>query len=129
MAQILLVDDDEILRSTLFQMLELDSHAVSIAASAEEGLMKFGGGAAIDLVITDILMAGMDGARFIVELRQLQPHVPIIAISGGRRVLSAEFSLQSASLAGATCQLAKPFSRHELQSALRHALSGKAPAL
>jgi len=129
MAHILLVDDDEILRNTLLQMLELDGHTVSSAASAEEGLTKFGGGAAIDLVITDILMPGMDGARLIVELRRRRPHVPIVAISGGRRVLSAEFSLQSASLAGATCQLAKPFSRHELQSALGQALSGKAPAL
>ena len=129
MAHILLVDDDEILRDTLLQMLELDGHTVSSAASAEEGLTKFGGGAAIDLVITDILMPGMDGARLIVELRRRRPQMPIVAISGGRRVLSAEFSLQSASLAGATCQLAKPFSRHELQSALRHALPGKAPAL
>jgi CheY-like chemotaxis protein len=128
MAHILLVDDDEILRDTLLQMLELDGHTVSHAASAEEGLTTFGG-AAIDLVITDILMPGMDGARLIVELRRSRPHLPIVAISGGRRVLSAEFSLQTASLAGATYQLAKPFSRHELQSVLRQALSGEAPAL
>ncbi len=125
MAHILLVDDDELLRDTLIQMLELDGHIVSEAANAQEGLTKFGGGATFDLVITDVLMPGMDGARLIVELRQRRPQVPIVAISGGRRVLSAEFSLQTASLAGATCQLAKPFSRHELQSALRRALSGE----
>jgi len=128
MAHVLLIDDDELLRDTLLQFLELDGHAVSGAASAEEGLAKFGAGATIDLVITDILMPGMDGARLIVELRRRRPQVPIVAISGGRRVLSPEFSLQTALLAGATCQLAKPFSRHELQSALRHALSVETPA-
>ncbi len=128
MAHILLVDDDELLRDTLFQMLELDGHTVSGVASAEEALTNFGGGATFDLVITDVLMPGKDGARLIVELRQRRPQMPIVAISGGRRVLSAEFSLQTASLAGATYQLAKPFSRQELQSTLRRALSGETPA-
>ena len=129
MAHILLVDDDELLRDTLLQLLELDGHTVGDAASAEDGLTMFDrGGAAIDLVITDVLMPGLDGARFIVELRRRRPRLPIVAISGGRRVLSSKFSLETALLAGATSQLAKPFSRHELQSALRHALSAETPA-
>jgi len=128
MAHILLIDDDELVRDTLCQFLELDGHTVALAASAEAGLAKFGGGGTIELVLTDILMPGMDGARLIVELRRRQPQLPIVAISGGRRVLSPEFSLHTALLAGATCQLAKPFSRDELQSALRLALAGATPA-
>jgi len=128
MAHILLIDDDELLRDTLCQMLELDGHTVSAAAGAEEGLAKFGSGNAIDLVVTDILMPGMDGARLIMELRRRRPRLPIVAISGGRRILSPEFSLQTALMAGATCELAKPFSRQELQSALQRALSSETPA-
>jgi CheY-like chemotaxis protein len=127
MAQILLIDDDELLRDTLLQMLELDGHRVTEAADGEQGLRLFGtGNRSFDLVITDILMPGIDGARVIIELRKRRPGVPVLAISGGRRVLSPEFNLETATLAGATCQLAKPFSRHDLQSAVKEALASEA---
>jgi CheY-like chemotaxis protein len=125
MAHILLIDDDELLRDTVLQMLQLDHHQVTEAADGEAGLRLFKAGTGFDLVITDILMPGIDGARVIVEMRQLRPALPIIAISGGRRVLSPQFNLETASLAGATCQLAKPFNRQGLQSAIRQALSGE----
>lgn len=129
MAHILLIDDDELLRDTLLQMLELDGHRVDDAADGAQGLKRFAqhsgkaGRAGYDLVITDVLMPGVDGARVIVELRRNHPTLPIIAISGGRRVLSPQFNLETAALAGATRQLAKPFSRHELQSAVSLALT------
>jgi CheY-like chemotaxis protein len=129
MATILLIDDDELLRDTVLQMLELDGHRVLEAADGEKGLKVFAqhhGRSGIDLVITDVLMPGIDGARVIVELRREHPHLPIIAMSGGRRVLSPQFNLETATLAGATAQLAKPFGRHDLQSAIRSALSAKA---
>jgi len=126
MAHILLIDDDELLRDTVMQMLELDRHQVTEAAGGEQGLRLFGAhGAGFDLVITDILMPGIDGARVIVELRKRRPGVPVIAVSGGRRVLSPQFNLETASLAGATCQLAKPFGRQDLQAAIRSALTAE----
>jgi CheY-like chemotaxis protein len=127
MAHILLIDDDELLRDTVKQMLELDHHHVTEAANGEDGLRLFGSGKGFDAVVTDILMPGIDGTRVIVVLRQRRPGLPIIAISGGRRVLSPQFNLETASLAGATCQLAKPFSRLDLQSSLAQALSCEAP--
>lgn len=123
MARILLIDDDELLRDTVLQMLELDGHQVSEAADGEAGLQRFGDGRGFDLVITDILMPGIDGTRVIVELRRRWPDLKVLAISGGRRVLSPEFNLQSAGLAGADAQLGKPFTRAALQSALRAAMS------
>ena len=122
MAHILLIEDDELLRDTLLQMLELDGHRVAEAADGEQGLKRFGSGSGIDLVITDILMPGVDGTQVIAELHRRQPGMPIIAISGGRRALTPVFSLETARLMGATCVLAKPFGRAELQAALRQAL-------
>ena len=90
MAHILLIDDDELLRDTVLQMLELDGHRVIEAADGDKGLAAFNAHRGIDLVITDILMPGMDGAKVIVELRKHHPELPIIAISGGRRVLSSD---------------------------------------
>ena len=125
MARILLIDDDDLLRDTLLQMLELDKHQVTEAADGAQGLKHFHakGASYFDAVITDMLMPGVDGTRVIVELRRSHPDLPIIAISGGRRVLSPQFNLQTASLAGASVQMAKPFNRHDLQSALSQALS------
>jgi CheY-like chemotaxis protein len=127
MAHILLIDDDALLRDTVRQLLELDGHRVTEAHDGAQGLRTFasrrGGSERFDLVVTDVLMPGIDGARVIVELRREHARVPIIAISGGRRVLSPRFNLETAALAGATCQLAKPFGRHDLQSAVSQALA------
>lgn len=122
MANILLIDDDELLRDTLLQMLELDGHRVVEARDGHEGLSRYGAGR-FDLVITDVLMPGMDGAQLIVELRKRDGALPILAISGGRRVLTPAFNLQTAGLAGATLQLAKPFGRAQLQQAVNQALA------
>lgn len=122
MANILLVDDDELLRDTVLQMLELDGHRVVEATDGRDALSRHTAGR-FDLVITDVLMPGMDGAQFIIELRKREARLPIVAISGGRRVLTPEFNLQTAGLAGATLQLAKPFGRVQLQQAVNQALA------
>jgi CheY-like chemotaxis protein len=125
MAHILLIDDDDLLRDTLAQMLQLDGHQVSEAADGQQGLDRHATGR-FDLVITDVLMPRVDGAKVIASLRQRDPGLPIIAISGGRRVLTPAFSLQSASLAGASLELAKPFGRGELREAVKRALAREA---
>lgn len=126
MANILLIDDDDLLRDTVLQMLELDGHRVVQASNGKDGLERFRQSRGFDLVITDMLMPGMDGAQVITELRRQRPDLPILAISGGRRMLTPAFNLETASLAGATLQLAKPFSRQQLQQAVNDALHAPA---
>lgn len=122
MAHILLIDDDELLRDTVQQMLELDGHRVTEATDGLDGLARHAAGR-FDLVITDVLMPLMDGAQFIIELRKRDARVPVLAISGGRRVLTPAFNLQTAGLAGATEQLSKPFNRAQLQQAVARAMT------
>jgi len=122
MAHILLIDDDELLRDTLLQMLELDRHRVTEASTGEQGLKLFGNGSGFDAVITDILMPGMDGTQVIFEMRRRAPKLPLIAMSGGRRKLSPQFNLETAAMVGATSQLAKPFGLKDLRAALNKAL-------
>jgi CheY-like chemotaxis protein len=121
MATILLIDDDELLRDTVRQLLQRDGHQVTEAEDGEQGLSRFEVGR-FHAVITDVLMPRVDGAQVIAELRRRAPTLPIVAISGGRRVLSPAFNLQTASLMGADVQLAKPFGRVELREALNKAL-------
>ena len=124
MAHILVIDDDEQFRTMLIQMLTKDGHRVASAQDGEEGLQLI---AQIkpDLIITDILMPRKDGIETIMELNRIGNEIPIIAMSGGRRSIRAEFNLESAALVGAgiKASLAKPFSRADLRLAIERALS------
>jgi len=122
MAHILLIDDDEQFRAMLAQMLSLDAHQVSLAGDGEEGL-RLAGQLKPDLIITDILMPHKDGIETIMALAEAGSTIPIIAISGGRRTISAEFNLKSATLVGVRATLAKPFARTDLRLAITQALS------
>ena len=88
------------------------------ACDGDEGIEQFRRHADIDLVLTDVLMPKVDGAHVIVEIRKLCSSMPVIAMSGGRRLLSSRFSLGTAALVGANVQLAKPFTREQLRSAI-----------
>lgn len=123
MSHILLIDDDALLRDTVRQMLELDGHHVTEAPNGRVGLELCRQARSFDLVITDMLMPELDGAQFIVELRRQHPHIPVLAISGGRRALSPQFNLETAGLLGATRQLSKPFDRAGLRASVAQSLA------
>lgn len=82
MARILLIDDEEDLRSLLRQMLMQAGHEVFDAANGEDGLKLYRATPA-DLIITDILMPGKGGLDLLVELHRDYPQARVIAISGG----------------------------------------------
>ena len=121
MAHILVIDDDEQFRAMLVQMLTQDGHQVAIAADGEEGLRLIGQ-AAPELIITDILMLKKDGMDLLLELDRADSPIPVIAVSGGRRSITAEFNLDSATLLGARAVLAKPFTRTDLRQAVANVL-------
>ncbi|MBN2232893.1 MAG: response regulator [Deltaproteobacteria bacterium] len=121
MAHILIIDDDEQFRGMLTQMLEQDHHRVRAARDGDEGL-RMAGHSKPELIITDILMPNMDGIELLTALARREEAPPIIAISGGRRSISAEFNLESATLMGVKATLAKPFSREQLRRAIDTAL-------
>jgi CheY-like chemotaxis protein len=122
MARILLVDDDDLSRSTIHQMLERAGHAVTSTPSGGEAL-RLCRDQPVDLVVTDLIMPDTDGLELIQELRRLTPAVRIVAISGGGRVNANEY-LTVARKFGAAAVLAKPFSNLELREAVELALKG-----
>ncbi len=122
MAHILVIEDDEQFREMLVKMLTQDTHKVTVAHDGEQGLHLYRQ-VMPDLIITDILMPRMDGIETIMELARQGGSTPVIAISGGRRSISAEFNLESASLMGVKAALAKPFTRADLRQAIEQALA------
>lgn len=114
--RILLVDDDDLSRSTIHQMLDRAGHQVVSSGSGSEALTLYRADRP-DLVITDLIMPDTDGLELIQELRKIEPGVKILAISGGGRVNANEY-LTVARKFGAVGVLAKPFSNQELKDAV-----------
>ena len=130
MARILIVDDEEDVRIALKQVLERAGYEVTVAATGNEGLdvMKREGA---DLVITDVIMPGVDGIATAKKIREKYRDTRIIVISGGGRTapepyepdaISTRSYLASASKAGADQTLTKPFDRDELLRVVRDLL-------
>jgi CheY-like chemotaxis protein len=127
MARILLIEDDNEVRTMLRLTLAHFGHTVIEARNGKEGLAMFKT-AQVDLVITDIVMPEKDGLAVLTALRTKQlPPVKIIAISGGGRQSAVE-NLKMAKLLGAAKVLAKPFSNEVLIAAINELLpDGGAP--
>lgn len=131
MPHILVIDDCPLVAKTAETILTSEGFAVSTAENGSLGLAKWYAQRP-DLVITDILMPEMDGVETILALRALDPHQPILAISG------RSFDWRGNSLSwldfvgrlGADEVLAKPFGKDELMCAVRKCLaSGDATTL
>jgi DNA-binding response OmpR family regulator len=121
MARILIIDDDDAVRSMLRQALTRFGHVVIEARDGEEGLLLFPGANA-DLLITDILMPEKEGLEVLLELRKVQPPVKIIAISGGGRIHAKDY-LGLAKRLGASKVLTKPFGIEALMAAVNELLA------
>ena len=87
MAQILIIEDDYVLRVMLANFVKRMGHQATQAFNAEEGLGVFRR-APIDLVITDLMMPGQGGLRSIHSIRAICPDVKIVVISAHEHLLS-----------------------------------------
>ena len=121
MAKILVIDDEELIRFAMREMVESSGHHVEEAEDGAAGLACLGRGG-IDLVITDIVMPNMEGIQTITEIRKIDPEVPILAISGSGRI-GASDRLAESRKAGADAVLKKPFSDKELQEKIASLLA------
>ena len=110
--RILVIDDEDLIREVVKEMLEAEGYVVSTAANGREGLRLYRKEPA-DLIITDIFMPEMEGLETIRELLRSSPKVKIVAISGGGEKGMLSF-LSHAKRFGAVQTLEKPFSREEL---------------
>ena len=107
MADILVIDDEAPLRSLIRRALAPFGHDVVEAEDGVQGIKRFASAPA-DLIITDIVMQGMEGMETIRSLRRLSADVPIIAMSGGGRGSAGDYLAVALAL-GASRTLTKPF--------------------
>lgn len=116
MAKILLVEDDDLVRDMLAQVLERAAHEVESATNGEEAteLLKH---SEPDIMVTDIIMPKKSGITLISEVRDKHPRMEIIAISGGGRLDPTGYLDLSESL-GATVSFEKPVDNTALLMAI-----------
>jgi CheY-like chemotaxis protein len=115
---VLVVDDEAAIRAISRRTLEAYGYRVVLASNGHEALARFQEKRGeIALVITDMLMPSMDGNATMRALRQIDPSIPIIVVSG--LSLSADGPAKPAPGEGATRHLAKPYSADELLVAVR----------
>lgn len=118
MASILIVDDEEPIRSLLRRILEEDGHTVREAANGVAALALYRKDPA-DLVITDILMPERDGMAVLLDLTKEFLDAKVIAMTGAS---SDQHLLHVAKLFGARAVIKKPFAVEEIRRLLRFTL-------
>ncbi len=117
MSSILIVEDEPKMRRLLEISLGEDGHAVHTAAEAETGL-KCLRREAIDLVLTDLKLPGMNGLEFLQEAKRLNATIPIVVMTAYGSVETAVDAMK----AGASDYVLKPFTMAEMKLVVRKEL-------
>ena len=121
-ATIVVVDDEEMVLTSLgsFLMLETD-YSVETFTSAEEAV-KFIEENEIDLVISDYLMPEMDGITFLAKIRNIKPNVPRIILTG---YADKENAIKAINEVGLFQYIEKPWENDDLLIIIRNGLEKK----
>src|SRR6476660_358284 len=119
----ILVGEDEIeVRAYLEIALKCLGYSVESAADGEEVISCFRSNPArISAILLDLMMPQREGMEVLREIRQLDPDIPVIIVSGA----ASTFNVVSAMKSGANDFLCKPVAHEDLQKALRCALANR----
>jgi signal transduction histidine kinase len=112
---ILLVEDERSVRTLIRRLLEVEGYIVVTAESGEDALVVAGREADIDLVLTDMVMPGMNGRELIEQLERLRPGLKVVYTSG-------HFDDRANAIKGAPF-LQKPYTHQALAKTVREALA------
>jgi two-component system nitrogen regulation response regulator NtrX len=114
---VLVVDDESDIRSSLRMILEYEGYAFSEASSGEDALKRLETDRP-DAVLLDIKMPRMDGLEILARIKQLDPGLPVVVISGHGTIATAV----EATRLGAFDFMEKPLERERVLLVVRNAL-------
>src|ERR1044072_3469694 len=117
MATLLIVDDDNLIRDTLHELLS-GAHECHTADRAEQAL-AFLDGETYDVVLTDLSMPGLNGRELLRYVHAKHTNTPVIVISGDVDEGKASEMIN----AGAFAYFAKPFNLDDIELAVIRAIS------
>jgi DNA-binding NtrC family response regulator len=114
---VLIVDDEEIIRDFLSEVLE--DYSVTLACDGDEAIEQLKV-RRFDLVITDLRMPHVPGEEVVRFARQTYPDAKVVVISGYSSLATVSQSVHN----GACAFLSKPFSIKELLQTVENAIGG-----
>ncbi len=115
--RILVIDDNRAHAEGVAEGLEREGYDVSLAATGEAGLEEFRARGA-DVIVTDLVMHGIDGMKVLEEAHKIDPAVQVLVVTGHGTVESAVDAMQK----GAFNYLLKPINLNELRAVVASAL-------
>ena len=119
--RILVVDDEETIREIVSSMLAGAHFQTRQAASGIEALAILESGEDFDLVLSDLMMAEMDGIALLERAKERYPDMPIVMVTAVHDIQVALQALRN----GAYDYLLKPFEREQLLATVRRALENR----
>lgn len=120
MSQVLIIDDDEILRETLAREARAWGFDVHVEGSAE-GALALLRKRHVDVLVTDLRMHGLDGIDLIRAAREVSPDTQTLLMSAFATARDQQLAVEH----GTVRVLCKPFTPGELRSALAAALDSR----
>lgn len=121
--RVVVVDDERNIRRTLSMVLEGEGYAVETFESAEDFLPRLGQGR-IDVLLLDVRLPGMDGITLLEKVREAQPNLPVLMISGHASIEEAVKAMNI----GAADFMEKPLSRERVLVTVQNAIDNRALA-
>jgi len=119
-ARILVIDDEDIVRTSCSRTLVPEGYEVALAKNGVEGIRMLGE-SKFDVVLTDLKMPDMDGIEVLRKIKEQWPETEVIIITGYQTVDTAVKSIKL----GANDYIEKPFTPDGLLAAVTNALSSK----
>jgi diguanylate cyclase (GGDEF)-like protein len=114
---VVLVDDDETLLDVIKKALGMTKYTCETFTSADDALRHLAG-KPCDMLITDIVMQGMEGLELTRRVKRMRPETIVIVMTG----FSNDFSYEQVIEAGASDFIKKPFSVRELLVRIKHVI-------
>jgi putative two-component system response regulator len=117
MSRILVIDDEDVIRMLVVEILESVGYEVTSAESAEVALALLED-ADFDLVVSDVIMPGLSGLELLESVRARRASLPVVLVTGA----GTYDTLSQALTRGAAGLVTKPFAHSDLQAAVGDAL-------
>src|SRR6266567_6702626 len=119
--RILIVDDEETIREIVSSMLTSANFNCRQAASGMEALALLDSGEEFELMLSDLMMAGMDGIGLLEKTKERYPDMPVVMVTAVHDISVALTAIRN----GAYDYLLKPFEREQLLNTVSRALENR----
>ncbi len=119
--RILIVDDEEAIREIVHSMLSMSGYRCQQAGSGAEALALLDSGEQFELMLSDLMMAEMDGIALLDRTKEKYPDMPVVMVTAVHDISVALAAIRN----GAYDYLLKPFEREQLMAIVRRALENR----